>query len=334
MSWAATLGAYIWNGPDALVNQHIFKVESYIDKRFHKYLLDYKLDELMSHTHGSGMVHITRPQFDGLLVAIPSMEEQRRIVDLLEYHLSHLEAAVTSCKAAQERFGAYSASVLQSAMASVHGQRVALGTLLRDSRTGWDRSRSFVTKDALGIPYLKMNNISATGELCLESIVKVADPDGISHRYRVEEGDVLFNNRNSAELVGKTTVIDSRAAGYTYNNNLVRLRFGSEILPTFAAMQMNSAGFKESLRDSISASTNVAAIYTRDLVRKTLLVPPLVDQHRLIRELHALAEGMGRQLVSAQHVSGRVSVLRRALLTAAFSGRLPSGAEGQALAHV
>ena len=43
-----------------MLNQHIFKVESNIDPKFHKYLLDHKFDELMRHTHGSGMVHITR----------------------------------------------------------------------------------------------------------------------------------------------------------------------------------------------------------------------------------------------------------------------------------
>lgn len=28
ISWSATLGAYIWDGPEAVLNQHIFKVES------------------------------------------------------------------------------------------------------------------------------------------------------------------------------------------------------------------------------------------------------------------------------------------------------------------
>lgn len=93
VSWAATLGAYLWSGPEAVLNQHIFKVESCIDKKFHKYLLDQKLAELMLHTHGSGMVHITRSRFDSVPVEIPPMSEQRRIVDLLEDHLSRLDAA-------------------------------------------------------------------------------------------------------------------------------------------------------------------------------------------------------------------------------------------------
>lgn len=51
MSWAATLGAYIWTGPESVVNQHIFKVESNIDRKFHKYLLDFKLEELRRQAH-------------------------------------------------------------------------------------------------------------------------------------------------------------------------------------------------------------------------------------------------------------------------------------------
>lgn len=96
VSWAATLGAYIWSGPEAVVNQHIFKVESNIDVKFHKYLLDAKLGELMGETHGSGMVHITRGKFDAVPVLVPPIEEQRRIVDILEDNLSRIDAAIES----------------------------------------------------------------------------------------------------------------------------------------------------------------------------------------------------------------------------------------------
>ena len=54
ISWAATLGAYVWDGPEAVVNQHIFKVNSFIDSRFHRYLVASVLDDLQRHAHGSG----------------------------------------------------------------------------------------------------------------------------------------------------------------------------------------------------------------------------------------------------------------------------------------
>src|SRR5687768_7048965 len=46
VSWAATLGVFVWRGPEAVVNQHIFKVNSRIDLGFHRYLLDATLMSL------------------------------------------------------------------------------------------------------------------------------------------------------------------------------------------------------------------------------------------------------------------------------------------------
>ena len=71
VSWAATLGVFVWHGPEAVINQHIFKVESRIDRRFHRYLLLAVLGDLQRQTHGSGMVHITKSRFDGTPVALP-----------------------------------------------------------------------------------------------------------------------------------------------------------------------------------------------------------------------------------------------------------------------
>lgn len=60
ISWSATLGAYIWDGPEAVLNQHIFKVESNIDKRFHYHLVRACIADLERNAHGSGMVHVTK----------------------------------------------------------------------------------------------------------------------------------------------------------------------------------------------------------------------------------------------------------------------------------
>ncbi|WP_236750978.1 restriction endonuclease subunit S [Actinoalloteichus hymeniacidonis] len=104
ISWAATLGAHIWRGPEAALNQHIFKVRPFIDKYFLFYLLEYKINELLASSHGSGMIHITRPKFDQLQVAIPPLSEQRRIVEALETHNSRIVAATGDLISAQSRF--------------------------------------------------------------------------------------------------------------------------------------------------------------------------------------------------------------------------------------
>ena len=85
-AWAASLGTYIWNGGDAWLNQHIFKVDpkEYMDKSFLYYSFIYLISEFYRQSHGSGMVHITKGKFENTPILIPPLTEQKRIVTALE----------------------------------------------------------------------------------------------------------------------------------------------------------------------------------------------------------------------------------------------------------
>jgi restriction endonuclease S subunit len=114
-SWSATLGTYIWKGPEAVLNQHIFKVESNIDRTFHRYLLDFKIQEMLLQTHGSGMVHITKKSFDAIEVNIPPIDEQHQIVEFLEDHLSRLDISVSMADTMEKQSIGLRRSLLQAA---------------------------------------------------------------------------------------------------------------------------------------------------------------------------------------------------------------------------
>lgn len=124
-SWSATLGTFIWQGPEAVLNQHIFKVESHIDKKFHRYLLDFKIQEMQSQTHGSGMVHITKKSFDAIEVHIPPTKEQHKIVEILEDHLSRLDASVAIADEMEKQSAAFRRSLLQAAFTGQLTKEVA-----------------------------------------------------------------------------------------------------------------------------------------------------------------------------------------------------------------
>lgn len=123
-SWSATLGTYIWKGPEAVLNQHIFKVESNIDKKFHRYLLDFKIQEMHSQTHGSGMVHITKKSFDAIEVNIPPLEEQNKIVELLEDHLSRLDASLVDVKQAKLKAAQFRRSLVHEMTTAIESSEV------------------------------------------------------------------------------------------------------------------------------------------------------------------------------------------------------------------
>lgn len=93
-AWAASIGTYIWSGGNAWLNQHIFKVEPYpfIDKAFLFYAFQAMISEFYKNSHGSGMVHITKKQFEEITLLLPPLSEQIRIVECLEQTFSILDS--------------------------------------------------------------------------------------------------------------------------------------------------------------------------------------------------------------------------------------------------
>jgi len=84
VSWSATLDAYIWQGEEGVLNQHIFRVlpSSAVDRDFLFWLLKHSIKRLADseHAHGLVMAHINRGPFLALPIALPPLVEQKRIV--------------------------------------------------------------------------------------------------------------------------------------------------------------------------------------------------------------------------------------------------------------
>ncbi len=96
LAWAASLGTYIWKGEDAWLNQHIFKVVPYpfMDKKYLYYAFHAMITEFYRKSHGSGMIHITRKQFEEITLWLPPFAEQYRIVQYLQQVFEKLDSIV------------------------------------------------------------------------------------------------------------------------------------------------------------------------------------------------------------------------------------------------
>ena len=62
-------------------------------------------------------------------------------------------------------------------------------------------------EDGQGVPHLRPFNVTNEGIVDLSQIKSVEAPD-LSSSYWVKKGDVIFNNTNTEELVGKTAYFD------------------------------------------------------------------------------------------------------------------------------
>lgn len=87
ISWSGSLGIYQWDGGEAYLNQHIFKVKfdkKKIDKKYFIYLVKTKIADMLKNTHGSTMKHITKANFDKIEISLHDEEEQKEIANRLE----------------------------------------------------------------------------------------------------------------------------------------------------------------------------------------------------------------------------------------------------------
>ena len=89
-SWSGTVGTsfgpHLWNGTDALLNQHIFKValKSNVDKEYAYYALKNITAEIEKNVNGSvGLTHITKAKLINFEIPLPSLADQKKIVEVL-----------------------------------------------------------------------------------------------------------------------------------------------------------------------------------------------------------------------------------------------------------
>src|SRR6266542_781306 len=121
VSWSATLDVFVWRGPEAVLNQHIFKVvpvAAMSDHSFVRWALKNAIDEMWrgEHIHGTTMRHINRGPFLAHRLCLPPVKEQLRITEAIESQLTRLDDVVASVERVQAKLKAYRASVLKAAV--------------------------------------------------------------------------------------------------------------------------------------------------------------------------------------------------------------------------
>ena len=135
-------------------------------------------------------------------------------------------------------------------------------------------------------PYIKMNNITNEGKLDVKDLVFVEATNDEVKKYTVTKGDLLFNTRNSAKLVGKSCVYDLDTDSL-YNNNLMRIRLKDGVLGNFIQYQFYSKKVRAQLKKFINSTTNVAAIYYKNLKSLELKILPIDQQKKIAAILDA-----------------------------------------------
>ncbi len=135
----------------------------------------------------------------------------------------------------------------------------------------------------VGVPHLRPLNLDAQGELSLAN-TKFVPKTAVNKADYCQIGEVLFNNTNSAELVGKSTVFELTRA-CACSNHMTRLRLHPTAEPHYVAAVFNALRSIGYLSLVCTKFNNQAGINTETLMELQIPVPPLSIQREIVAEV-------------------------------------------------
>lgn len=150
-----------------------------------------------------------------------------------------------------------------------------------------------------GLLHLRPFNIAEAGALDLARQYRVPPAEAPRGKAEVLAGDILFNNTNSAELVGKSALVGERmVAGFS--NHLSRIRVDSQhVDPGWFSLWLRHLRSTGYFTANATQWVGQAAYRTSDLGRLEIYLPSVREQRR-IYDLLSRAEGIGRLRREAQ----------------------------------
>lgn len=273
---------------------------------------------------GATRQRISRSLLGKTEIPLPPLTTQKKIVTKLDAIFAEIDKGAAAVEANAKNAEAFFQSLLNETFERSEKGWVnfTFDELVLDKQVGLVKNTKEQVEDGK-FCYLKMNNITNDNKCNLSSLAKVNATKEEVMKYKLNSNDFLFNTRNSVELVGKVCVFDGKTEdNILFNNNIMRVRFKPTINPHFILLAFAHKNVKASIEKLKTGTTNVAAIYYKDLKDLNIQVPNIEKQNNLVAKMmeissftHALNDKCKKRLINYH-------LLKQSILKQAFNGEL------------
>lgn len=332
LSWSATLGAYEWPGPDAWLNQHIFKVNldtSRVSKTYYRWLADWFMRELDSEAHGSTMQHLTKDRFGGFKLRLPPPTLQETISNYLDRETARIDGLIVE----KERMLALLEEKRAALISNVVTRGLDPGVSLKPSGQEWlgvipahwrvERAKNlFTVRDERSgdgsEELLTVSHITGVTSRS-EKDVYMFEADDKAGYKRCMPGDLAINTlwawmgaMGISPLVG---IVSPDYHVYTSKG---------ELLSEYVDLLCRSRPFvAEVSRWSKGVWSSRLRLYPENFFEMRLPVPPQDEQVAIVRAVERDQRNANALRESLQLSITLAKERRSALITAAVTGQIP-----------
>lgn len=173
----------------------------------------------------------------------------------------------------------------------------SLEKVIISDESGFACSKSRLVED--GLLHIRPFNISLSNQIDLSQQYRVPLEEAPKGKTQLVPGDILFNNTNSVELVGKSAIVTHEMeAGFS--NHITRIRLDrAAIEPAYFAYWLLWKRSQGYFSANATQWVSQAAFKTLELRKLSIELPPMSEQRRIV-DLLSRAEGIVRLRREAQ----------------------------------
>jgi len=141
-------------------------------------------------------------------------------------------------------------------------------------------------------------------------------------KYRLFPGDILLNEGQSRELVGRPAIYRGEVPEACFQNTLVRYICSSAVIPEFALLVFRHYLHSGRFQTIAKWTTSVAHLGAERFANLDFPLPPLNEQRRIVARLEELTARTGAARAALEAIPPLLDRFRQSVLAAAFRGDL------------
>lgn len=249
---------------------------------------------------------LSQSAFESIPLALPPLDEQRRIVDLIAAVDNAVDAAEGEAAAARELSDAARRVLFENA----EGERDRLGEVVTFAG-GYAFPPSEQGRTEGDVPFIKVSDMNLPGnERGIRSAVNWVTGD-VKSQLRAKawpEGTVVFPKVGAALLSEKRRFLTRPTI---FDNNVMGLVAGPRLDSAYLLAFMEGVRLSELAQHGAVPSVNQSHLTSMEIP-----VPPLSAQHRIVRQYEAVLDAADAARATAESLR----TLRSNLLTVLLSG--------------
>ena len=170
-------------------------------------------------------------------------------------------------------------------------------------------------------PYLRVANVFED-RIDTSSIMEMHFEEADFERYRLRDGDILLNEGQSPELLGRPAIYRGEPPMVAFTNSLIRFVPGPGVIPEWALLVFRRHMHARRFMRESRITTNIAHLALGRFQTVEFPIPPLDTQHEFVASTRAALSSIDQMIIQIQSARAKVNGIRRAVLAAAFSGEL------------